>query len=157
MDVWYYRISIACDTMEFEFILFSPPLVRSTPLGLPGRCDICMHQHSTSDIRRRRKHSTYWHMAQCEGVGWLLWWWALMTKLRDIRERNVTMRSEIWTTNIRSLRFQDIREWAILWGLISRSLRCISQTQLAPLLLSLNSPHSLKEWCSFLWSGRTGN
>ena len=87
LDAWYYRTSVACDIMEYEFILLSPPLVWSTPLGLPGQCGICMHQHSTSGIRKRRRrrrirrwHSTYWHMAQCEGVGWLLWWCVLMTK-----------------------------------------------------------------------------
>ena len=47
-------------------------------------------------------------------------------KIRDIRERNVTIRSEIWTTNIRSLGFRDIREWVILWRLILRSLGCRS-------------------------------
>ena len=37
-------------------------------------------------------------------------------KIHDIWERNVTIRSKIWTTNIRSLGFQDIRERVILWG-----------------------------------------
>ena len=36
-------------------------------------------------------------------------------KFRDIRERNVTIRREIGTTNIHSLGFQDIREWVTLW------------------------------------------
>ena len=46
-------------------------------------------------------------------------------KIRDIRERNVTIRSEIWTTNTRSLRFRDIREWVTFWGLILRRLGCV--------------------------------
>ena len=100
-------------------------VVWSTSLGLPEWCNICMHQHSTSgirrNIRRRRWRSTRWHMAQCEGVGWLLWWFALMTTFRDIKERNVTIRSEIWTMNIRSLGFQDIKEWVTLWKLILQS------------------------------------
>ena len=45
-------------------------------------------------------------------------------KFRDIRERNVTIRSEIWTTNICSLGFRDIRECVTLWRLIFQSLRC---------------------------------
>ena len=53
-------------------------------------------------------------------MGRLLWWLALMTKIRDIRERNVTIRSESCTTNIRSLGFWDIRERVILRGLILR-------------------------------------
>ena len=90
---------------QFEFVLSSPTLVWSTPLGLPRQRGGRMHQHSTSGIRRRtrRWHSTCWHMAQCEGVCWLLWWFALMTKFRDIRERNVTIRSEIWIVNMRSI------------------------------------------------------
>ena len=42
----------------------------------------------------------------------------------DIREWNVTINSEIWTTNIHSLRFRDIRECVTLWGLILQSLGC---------------------------------
>ena len=45
-------------------------------------------------------------------------------KFHDIRERNVTTRSEIWTTNICSLGFRDIRECVTLWRLILRSLGC---------------------------------
>jgi hypothetical protein len=45
-------------------------------------------------------------------------------KIRDVRERNVTIRSETWTTNIRSLGFHDIRERVTLWRLILRSLVC---------------------------------
>jgi hypothetical protein len=47
-------------------------------------------------------------------------------KIRDIMKRNVTIRSEIWTTNIRSRGFQDIREWMTLWKLILWSLECTS-------------------------------
>jgi hypothetical protein len=45
-------------------------------------------------------------------------------KIHDVRERNVTIRSEIWTSNIRSLGFRDIREWVTLWRLILKSLGC---------------------------------
>ena len=45
-------------------------------------------------------------------------------KIRDIREMDVTIRSAIWTTTIRSLGFRDTREWVMLWGLILGSLRC---------------------------------
>ena len=47
-------------------------------------------------------------------------------KINDIRERNVTIRSEIWTAIIRSLEFWDIRELGTLWRLILRSLGCLS-------------------------------
>ena len=36
MDAWYSRIGVACDAMEFEFILLSPVLACSTPRGRPG-------------------------------------------------------------------------------------------------------------------------
>ena len=45
-------------------------------------------------------------------------------KIHDIRERNVTIRSEIWTTNIRSLAFWNVIEWLILWRLVLRSVGC---------------------------------
>ena len=70
MDAWYYRIRVACDTVEFEFVLLLLMLAWCTPLGRPGQCGICMHQHSTSGIRRKRRirirrwHSLYWHVAR---------------------------------------------------------------------------------------------
>ena len=119
MDARYHRISVACDTMKFwiHYSLNSVGVVHSTWPSRAMQCGICMHQHSTCRrIRIRRWHSTYWHMAQCEGC-WLTSLTACINdKIRDIRERNVTIRSEIWTTNIRSLGFRDIREWVILWG-----------------------------------------
>jgi len=45
-------------------------------------------------------------------------------KIPNVRERNVTIRSDIWITNIRSLGFQNIREWVTLWRLILRRLGC---------------------------------
>ena len=53
-------------------------------------------------------------------------------KFGDTRKRNVTIRCEIWTMNIRSPGFQDIREWVILWGLILRRLGCIAYRLLRP-------------------------
>jgi hypothetical protein len=47
-------------------------------------------------------------------------------KFRDIRERNVAIRSEIWITNIHSLGFRDTRECVTLWGLILQRLGCNS-------------------------------
>ena len=146
---------------QFDFVLLSPTLVGSTPLGLPRQCGKGMHKHSTSDIRRRTKirrwHSTRWHMTQCEGVSWLLWWFALMTKFRDVRERNVATRSEIWTTNIRSLGFRDIREWVPLWGLILRRLRCI-EAGLASKWVEFDGPNKiikvlLRQWIDIVSFG----
>jgi hypothetical protein len=66
-------------------------------------------------------------MPQCEDVGWLLGWFAFNDKFCDIRERNVTIRSEILTTNICSLGFRDIREHVTLWRLILQILGWIRE------------------------------
>ena len=106
---------------RFEFALPSHALAWSTPLGVPGRCGKRMHQLSTSGIRIRRTRIRRWHftccrVVQCEGVGWL----HVVVRINDnfcgMRESNVTIRSEIWTTHIRSLGFQDIRECVTLRG-----------------------------------------
>jgi hypothetical protein len=61
-------------------------------------------------------------MRGCELTSWVV---CITDKSRDIRERNVTIRSEIGTTNIRSLGFRDTRECVTLWGLILWSLGCV--------------------------------
>ena len=114
--------------MEFEFILLSPLLVWSTPLGLLGRWGISMHQHSTCGIKRRRRkkkcetpHINTWRNARL----WVDFFDGLQyDKSYDIRKRNMITKSEIWTTNIRTLGFHDIREWVILRELILWSLGC---------------------------------
>ena len=126
MVAWYCRISVACDIMKLENILLLSLLVWSTPLGLPGRCGIRMHQNLTSGIRgRRRWHSMYLTRGAMRGSGLPSLVACINGTFRDIRERNVTIRSEIWATSIHSLGFWDIREWLILWGLILWSLGCI--------------------------------
>ena len=129
-DAWYCRISVACDTMEWHKVQHFNGVTWSIPPALPGRCDIRKRRRT---IRLRRWHSTYWHMAQCEGVGWLLGWFALMTKICDIMERNVIIGSEIWTMNIRSLRLHDIGKCLTSWELILRSLRGSPRAQPNPL------------------------
>ena len=47
MHEWYCRIGVACDTIEFEFVLLSPPLVRSTPLASP-----CNVAHAYTNIQQ---------------------------------------------------------------------------------------------------------
>jgi hypothetical protein len=60
-----------------------------------------------------------------QGCGLTSWVVCIDNKSCDIRERNVTIRSEIWTTNIRSLGFRDIRGCVTLWRLLLQSLGCI--------------------------------
>jgi hypothetical protein len=98
-------------------------------LGLLGWCGRSMHQHSTGGIRRkirrriRRWHSTCWHMAQCEGVGWLLGWFALMTHFVTKGEK---CDDKEWDLNYEHPfpRISDIRECMTLWRLILRILGC---------------------------------
>ncbi len=61
-------------------------------------------------------HSTMWGCGLTSLVA------CMNDRIRDIRERNVTIKSEIWTTNIHSLGFHDSREWVILWRLILQNL-----------------------------------
>ena len=95
MDAWYYRFSVACDITELGFILLSPPLVWSTPLDLLERCGICMHQHSTSGIRRRgdTPHIDTW----CNVRVWVDFFGGLHYRqiLWYVRERNVTIKSDL--------------------------------------------------------------
>ena len=113
---------------QFEFVLPSPMLVWSTPLGLPGWCGGCMHQHSTNTKEEEEDtpHVDTWRNVRGCGLTSLVV--CINDKFHDIRERNVTIRSEIWTTNIRSLGFRDIRECVALRGLILRSLGCTCKT-----------------------------
>ena len=109
---------------QFGFVLPSPMLVWSTPLGLPEWWGGRMHQHSTSGIRKRRWHSYMLTHDTMRGCGWTSWVVCINDKFSDIRERNVTIRSEIWATNIRSLGCHDIWECVTLRGLILRGLGC---------------------------------
>jgi hypothetical protein len=116
-----------------------------------------MQQNSTSGIRRirwiriRRWHSTCWHMAQCEeGVGWLLWWFALMTNFVIWEKRNATTRSEIWTMNIRSVGFWDIRECVTLWRSILQSLGCNVGSRVKHALSTRVTPGSNPGTCGWV-------
>ena len=97
MDARYCRFSVACDTMKSVFILLSPPLVWSTPLALPGRCGICMHQHSRNGIRRRMReghspHIHIWHNVRVWVNSLMLY---INDKMRDIGERNITIKWDL--------------------------------------------------------------
>jgi hypothetical protein len=79
--------------------------------------------------KNRKKKKVTLHMlthGAMQGCGLTSWVVCINDKFRDIRERNVTIRIEISTTDIHPLGFQDIRECVTLWGLILWSLGCIS-------------------------------
>ena len=84
-------------------------------------------EYKSSDFfwwRRRTRNSTYWHVVQMRGFGLTSLVVCTNGKTRDRRGRNTTIRSKIWTKDIHSLGFHDIREWVTLWRLILRSLGC---------------------------------
>ena len=65
--------------------------------------------------------------------------------IRDKHERLVTIRSEIWTLNIRSLGFQDIRECVTLQELILWSLECIyDEHSWGNILLNMSHQYPIK-------------
>jgi hypothetical protein len=74
--------------------------------------------------KKKKKKSHMWTHGAIRECGLTSWMVCINDKCHDIRERNVAIKSEIWTTNIRSLRFPDIGECVTLWGLILRSLGC---------------------------------
>jgi hypothetical protein len=128
MDAWYYRTSVACDSMEWYKVQHFNVVVWSTPLGLP---EAMWHMHAPTinkwqqHKKKKKKKKKTLHMLTC-GTMWGCGLTSLVVcindKFCDKKERNVTIRSEICTTNICSLGYQDIREWVTLWRLILHSL-----------------------------------
>ena len=138
MDAWYYRISVACDTMDSTKEMWGQ--IESINCHLDASV---VHSTWHSQAMWRTHASTFnkWHKKKnnnlnkkttlhmlthdaMRGCGLTSWVVCINDKFGDIRERNVTIKSEIWTMNIRFLGFQDIRECVTLWKLILRSLRC---------------------------------
>ena len=124
--MWHYGIYIHSP-------LTSVGVVHST---WPSRTMWHMHAPTFNKWQKKKKKTlhilTHGAMRGCGLTSLVV---CINDKICDIRERNVTIRSEIWTTNIRSLGFQDIREWVIIWRLILQSLGCTS-LDLAENLLS---------------------
>jgi len=135
MDTWYYRISVACGMTERRcednLNSISRHLRLCGPLHLvcPGDvANVCTNIQQVAQEEEEEEDDTS-HGAMW-GCGLTSWMVCNIDKVHDIRERNVTIRSEIWTTNIRALGFRDTREWVTLWRLILRSLGCMSKRML---------------------------
>ena len=75
---------------------------------------------------------THGAMRGCGLPSWVIY---INDKFCDTRERNVTIKSDIWTTNILSLGFWDIGESVTLWKLILWSLKCNTMAALAFIIL----------------------
>ena len=124
---------------QFEFVLPSLTLVWSTPLGLPEAM-WQMHAPTFNKWHKKKKKKKTLHMlthGAMRGCGLTSLVVCINDKFCDIRERNVTIRSEIWTTKIRSLGLQDIRECDTLWEFILRSFRCTH----------LFTARCMRHWC----------
>ena len=110
----------------YSIIRHNPSLHVNLSLGLLEQYDIFMHQHFNKWQKNENKNTlhilTHGAMRGCELTFMMI---CINGKTRDIRESNVTIRSEIWTKNIRSLGFRDIREWVTLQRLILQSSGCI--------------------------------
>ena len=130
MDVWYCRISVACDTMKFG--MFSSHLRCCGPLRLafPGEWRTHAPTFSTLQEKKKNKKVTLHILTDgaMRGCGLTSLVACINDKSHDIRDRNVTVRSEIWTTNVHPLGFEDITEWVILWRLILRNFVCSMAT-----------------------------
>ena len=126
-----------CDTIELvwhvtlcNLTLLSPP-VGCGPLHLAFRAMWNIHAPIFNKWHRKEKKNkkkkvtlhilTHDAMQGCGLTSLVV---CINDKIRDIRERNVTIKSEFWSTNIHSLGLRDVREWVILWMLILRSLGC---------------------------------
>ena len=96
--------------MEFEFVLLS------SPFGVghntwPSRT--MWHMHAPTFKKKKKKKRVTLHIlthGAMRGCGLTSLMVCINDNICDIRERNVTIRSEILTMNIRSLGFQDVRE-----------------------------------------------
>ena len=116
---------------QFEFVFPSSTLVWSTPW--PSQAMRRTHALTFNKWHKKKKNNK--NKKVTHGAMWGCGLTSLVVcvneKFRDIRGSNVTIRSEIWTTKIRSLGFQDIRERVTLWRLIVRSLVCNKSCHLA--------------------------
>ena len=127
MDEWSYKISVACYGIWVHTPLISVGVVQ---LHLPFPDDVAYAYTNIQQVEEEEEEEDTSHILAhgiMPGCGLPSLVVTINDKIHDIRDRNVTIGSEIWTTNIRSLGLQDMREWVILWGLILQSLGCIVQ------------------------------
>ena len=121
----------------------------------PSRVMWHMHAPTFNEWQKKKtkKKVTYWHMlthGTMQGCGLTSLVVCINDKTCDVKERNVTIRSAIWTTHIRSLGFRDIREWVTLWKLILQSLGC-KYGYVVDLKLSCSYYRYKEKECSFNW------
>ena len=130
MDAWYYRTSVACDALHSisSHLRWYGPLHLAFPGDVAYACTDIQQVAKEEEKKNKTKKVTLHILTHsaiqlwCELTSLVVY---IDNKICDIRERIVTVRSEICTTNIRSLGFWDIRDWVILWGLMLRNLGCM--------------------------------
>ena len=141
MDAWYYRIIVACDTVQYQkgdvrtiWVHFPATYVSVVHSTWPSRAMWQTHvptfnKWHQEEEEEKKKKKVMLHMlihGARRGCGLTSLVVCVNDKFRYIRERHVTIRSEIWTTNILSLGFRDNRECVTLRGLILQSVWCTS-------------------------------
>jgi hypothetical protein len=140
MDVWYCRISVACDIMEWHkgdvrIIWIRSPVTYASVVHSTWPSWAMWRNHAPTfnkwhkNKKKNKNKKVTLHMLT-HGTMWGCGLTSLVVcindKCCDIRERNVTIRSEIWTRFMCSLGFHDIRECVTLWRLKLWNVRCIS-------------------------------
>ena len=136
MDVWCYRISVACDIMEYHkgdvrrIWIRSPITYASVVYSTtwPPQTMWQTHAPTFKKWHKKKKKKKTLHMlthGAMLGCGLTSSVVCINDKFCDIRERNVTIRNENGTMNIHSLGCRDIREYMTLWWLVLWSLGCI--------------------------------
>ena len=129
------------------------------PLHLTFPGDVAYACTNIQKCHKKKKKNVLIHgtMQGCRLASWVVY---INDKFCDIREKNVTIRSKIWTTNICSLGFRDSRECVTLWGLILRSIRvhmwsCVDYCIMYPIrryidckdYLSCCQEFKFRSWC----------
>jgi hypothetical protein len=173
-DAWYYGIGVACGIMEYykgdvRTIWSRAPITYASVVHSTWPSRAMWQTHAPTFNKRQKKNKNknrkvtlhmLTHVAM-RGSGLASAVVCINDEFSDIRERYVIIRSEIWTTNIRSLVFGDIRESVTLWGLIVQSLGCIMDGRLVipthslgEVTMQQSTRGQLASWCQMLLLGQ---
>ena len=112
---------------RFEIVWFCFPVTYASVVHSTWPSRVMWRTHAPTFNKWHKKKKVTLHMlthGAVRGCGLTSLAVCIDNEFHDIRERNVTIRSEIWTINIRSLGFRDIWECVPLWGLILWNLGC---------------------------------
>ena len=130
-SLWHYRITQRRWEDKLKLFSYRQMLMWFIPLGLlwqyGGHAPTFNKWHKKKKNEDKNKKVTLDMLTHgaMRGCGLASWVVCIDDKFCDKRDRDVTTRSEIWITNIRSLGCRDIEMCETLWRLILRNLGCI--------------------------------